>query len=201
VANRTPVVLLAGCLLISAVAACDSSTAKSASASPSGSETRTPSTDTHGPGSTSAANPGSGTPRPSRPGTATAHTQQPGRVSFGSLIQQPQRFLGRTAEVLGKVFFVANCPPPGGVQDPCVLVGYLADPSTDHLLPGQLGHALPLVENDRAVSCLEPTADHGACPGWQQAARYRITGTVRNRVLGGRTTKYFELVVRSKARV
>ena len=119
-------------------------------------------------------------------------------VTFEQLFARRQELVGRPVAVVGKAFFVAQCPPPDSPQTACLLTGYLAEPSRDDLLFGQRNEGIPVSENGALVSCREGSAPGGGCPGWQNAQRYRVVATVEHRVLGGRTTQEVELEVTSK---
>lgn len=165
--------------------------------------------ETTAPGPTSTAEGGSGatttssattksTTAPST--TARPSTAQGERMTYAELYKRRQELVGRDVDVVGKVFFVANCPPPGdGPQQPCMLTGYLADPSRSELPPGDVDEAINLAEDGRFVSCSERESVDGGCSGWKHAQRYRVVATVEHQVLGGRKTQYIQLAVKTRA--
>lgn len=166
--------------------------------------------ETTAPGPTSTAEGGSGatttssatTKSTTAPSTTAARpsTAQGERMTYAELYKRRQELVGRDVDVVGKVFFVANCPPPGdGPQQPCMLTGYLADPSRSELPPGDVDEAINLAEDGRFVSCSERESVDGGCSGWKHAQRYRVVATVEHQVLGGRKTQYIQLAVKTRA--
>lgn len=123
---------------------------------------------------------------------------QAAEMTFEQLFSRHRELVGRSVTVVGKAFFIAQCPPPDSSRTTCSVTGYLADPGRNDLLFGERSQGLPLSENGALVSCQEGTSPGGACPGWQNAQRYRVTATVEHRVLGGRTTQDVELQVTSR---
>lgn len=117
-------------------------------------------------------------------------------ISFAELSAQRQSLVGQAVRVVGKVFFVANCPPNGAA---CALTGYLADPSRSQLLTSEIDQGLLLAEQGAVVSCREGDGPPRSCPGWQDSAQYQLVATVEHQVLGGRQTDYVQIEVIEKA--
>jgi hypothetical protein len=102
-------------------------------------------------------------------------------------------------EVNGKVFFLADCPPPGDSLTVCVLSGYLAAPDRGVLIASDVPQALVLAEEGNRLSCQEGTQSPPACGDWQATTRYTVIGVLQNQVLGGRETSLVQLNVLSKS--
>lgn len=111
----------------------------------------------------------------------------------------PEAWRDRRVEVVGKVFFLAQCPPPGAEATPCVLVGYLADPGLGTLIAADVDQALPLAEDGTLVTCTEPGNGAGACGEWVREATYTLGGTLERQTLAGqeRSKVQFDVVERS----
>jgi hypothetical protein len=140
------------------------------------------------------------TPSPSSVG-GTTMTPEAAAMSFDELLAQLTDLEGATVDVVGTVFFVASCPPPDStVPQPCILTGYLAAPERSYLTSSNVGEAIVLSELGRRVSCAEgPDAPGGACPGWSNAAGYRLVGTVVPQVIDGQPTGAMQLDVLTKS--
>jgi hypothetical protein len=174
-----------------------SSSSTTASTSPS-STTRGPSTGSSGDADTTGSTGATST---------TASTDAQGsdaageEMSFEELFARRQDLVGDTVEVEGKVFFDTNCPPPGSQSAPCILNGYLADPSLTTFSSAATEMALPLSEGGAVVSCSVGTSPGSGCPGWEHGRRYRVVAEVQHRISGGRETDQVELAVKDKTAI
>lgn len=122
-------------------------------------------------------------------------------LTFAELFERRFDLVGSTIEVEGTVHFISRCPPPppeGGRPEDCVLLGFLAAEDRTFLAAGDVGQAIPIAEGGVQVQCRAPDAPTGACPGWEHARRYRLTGVVERRVAGGRELDEVQLEVTSK---
>lgn len=119
-------------------------------------------------------------------------------ITFQALQSDASRLVGELVEVTGKVFFLADCPPPGDSRTTCVLSGYLAAPDRGVLIASDVPQALVLAEGGNRLSCEEGTQSPPACGDWQAATRYTVVGVLQNQVLGGRETSLVQLNVLSK---
>ncbi len=106
-------------------------------------------------------------------------------ASVDDLVADPDAWLGERVEVVGKVFFLAQCPPPGAEATPCVLAGYLADPERGVLIAADVDEVLPLAEDGALVTCHEPGNGAGACDDWEREATYTLGGVLERQTLAG----------------
>ena len=120
-------------------------------------------------------------------------------ATVSDLLSNPNEWIGRTVSVTGKVFFLAQCPPPGATAGPCVLLAYLAAPERGVLTSADRHDAVPLTHDGRRVSCLESHAVNGACEDWIREAVYVVEGALEYRILGDRESDrvQFEVLRRS----
>jgi hypothetical protein len=121
-------------------------------------------------------------------------------MSYEEVYARRSELVGEAVDVVAKSFFLVSCPPQqqGGATR-CVLTLYAADPDRSSLAYGQRGEAMVVQEDGRTVSCASSKAREGACPGWENAKRYRLIAEVRKQVLGGRETEQVALDVSSKS--
>lgn len=131
---------------------------------------------------------------------STPPPRQARAVTFEELYANQERYVGETVEVVGKVFFLADCPPAesGRGASECILFAYLAHPDRGELIYGQRDEAIPLAEGGQRLSCPERSATGGGCGAWEDAKRYRVIATVQHPVRGGRQTQDVELDVHGK---
>lgn len=140
--------------------------------------------------------PGSATPSTRADATAaSAAVDGASPVSFDDLLAEPARFVGQRIEVVGRVYFLSSCPPPGASpMGPCVLQGYLTDPERQVFVASDVAEAIVLAEHGLSLSCAEE-AGTTACGDWANEARYSVVGVLQRRVLGGRETDQVQLDV------
>lgn len=119
-------------------------------------------------------------------------------VSFEELTDNPMAFVGSRIRVTGSVFFHSVCPPPGATDAPCVLLGYLTDPTQRTFIAADESRALALAEGGSRLSCEESVASGRACPGWSADSTYTLEGVLEHQVLGGRKTDLVQLDVETK---
>ncbi|MGR0318101.1 hypothetical protein [Agromyces sp. ZXT2-3] len=143
---------------------------------------------------------GSPTGSPSPEASASPTEPETTEASVADLVADPEAWLDRRVEVEGKVFFLAQCPPPGAEATPCVLVGYLADPERGTLIAADVDEALPLAEDGALVTCTEPGNGAGACGDWVREATYDVDGTLERQMLDGQERRgkvWFAVIGRS----
>lgn len=124
---------------------------------------------------------------------------EPRDVGFEELMDDPAGFVGERVRVTGSVFFLAECPPPGAGDAPCVLLGYLAEPERRTLIAADAAQALALAEGGKRLSCPEGSQPTPACGDWVGEATYSLEGEVQRQVLGGRETSLVQLDVVEKS--
>lgn len=122
----------------------------------------------------------------------------PARVEFDALLAEPTAYLGQRIEVLGTVFFLAKCPPPGSTPADCELAGYLTAPGTTSFIASDASRAIALAEGGALLSCPEGTGPAPACGDWRSAAAYVLEGVIAHQVLGGRESELVQLDVSAK---
>ncbi|GAA1056852.1 hypothetical protein GCM10017608_11320 [Agromyces luteolus] len=142
---------------------------------------------------------GSSSESPSAEPTASPTMDAAVEASIDDLVADPDAWLDRRVELVGKVFFVAQCPPPGAESTPCVLVGYVADPDRGVLIAADVDEALPLAEDGTLVTCHEPGNGGGACGDWEREATYTLDGVLERQTLAGqeRSKVQFDVLERS----
>jgi len=138
----------------------------------------------------------------SNPTSAKPSGQQgdiPATVTVAQLLADPESLLGRPVEVVGKVFFLSRCPPPGASgTSSCTLVGYLAEPDRGSFVASDVDYGIALAEGGNLLTCAEGTNPTPTCGDWQAATVYSVFGTLARQVLGGRETPYVQLDVERK---
>lgn len=160
---------------------------------------------TAGPGESGRGSPTTGaSPTMSDPNDPTSPpTGEPGerpqRVTVAELLADPAPLLGRPVEVVGRVFFLSRCPPPGSSgATGCTLAGYLAEPDRGSFVASDVDRGIALAEGGTLLSCPEGTNPTPTCGDWQAATVYAVTGILAHQVLGGRETPYLQLDVDRK---
>jgi hypothetical protein len=153
-------------------------------------------------------NPTGGSPYSETAAASSAQSTKPDAgsnprpMSFEDLLSDPAPLVGKGVQVTGKVFFLAECPPPGSAAaTKCVLQGYLAAPDRGVMTASDVAETIVLAEGGRRLSCEEGSQLTPSCGDWQNEKRYVVVGVVENQVLGGRTTSMVQLNVESKSLV
>ena len=152
--------------------------------------------------------------RSARPGASTTMSDSPGPASavpsdgpgtrpttatVAQLLSDPEPLLGRPVKVVGKVFFLSRCPPPGsGGTTGCALAGYLTEPGRGSFVASDVDQGIALAEGGNLLSCAEGTNPTPTCGDWQAATVYTVSGSLARQVLGGRETPYLQLDVERK---
>lgn len=124
---------------------------------------------------------------------------EPYEIGFDELIDDSAQFVDRRVRVIGNVFFISECPPPGAATATCVLLGYLADPEQRTLIAADVEKAIALAEGGRRLSCPEGSQPTPTCGDWVGDATYTVEGVVQRQVLGGRETALVQLDVSEKS--
>jgi hypothetical protein len=122
----------------------------------------------------------------------------PVTVTVAQLLADPEPLLGRSVEVVGRVFFLSRCPPPGSSTTGCELAGYLAEADRGSFVASDVDQGIALAEGGSLLSCAEGTNPTPTCGDWQAATVYTVSGSLARQVLGGRETPYLQLDVEGK---
>ena len=100
-------------------------------------------------------------------------------MTVAQLLADPEPLLGRPVEVVGKVFFLSRCPPPGASGTTgCTLVGFLAEPDRGSFVASDVDHGVALAEGGSLLTCAEGTNPTPTCGDWQAATVYTVSGTL-----------------------
>jgi hypothetical protein len=110
-----------------------------------------------------------------------------GEVDVASLRDNGDGYVGSVVTVVGRAFFVETCPPPSTIQaGRCVISLYLVEPERSDLTYGERDEGVPVWEHGVGVSCEVGDGVTVACPGWEQASVYELTGRVVAQPGGGK---------------
>lgn len=114
------------------------------------------------------------------PGASVPNTDSPaGSIDFDELVASADELDGRVVTVHARAFFLEQCPPPSTAQTTrCSLSLFVTEPERDHLLYADRNTAVPVFDADGRVTCHVGDGVTTACPGWEHAAEYDLTGTV-----------------------